>query len=89
MTRPRVVAGLWLACAFVTWNVIFDRLVATSALDFTRTQVVRHQRSEPLASIHDGFTPSIRASAARASLWTLPVVIAGGAAVFLSRRRAR
>jgi hypothetical protein len=89
MTERRLVAALWLAFAVVAWNVIFDRLVWTAATEFTREQVVRYQAGQSVTSIHDGFSPQMRRAALQASLWTLPIILAGAAAVFLPFRRVR
>jgi hypothetical protein len=88
MTR-RVLVALWLVFAFVAWNVIFDQLVATSAVEFTRDQVTRHHQGQPVTSIHDGFSPRVGEAAVEASLWTLPILAAGALATFFSFRRVR
>jgi hypothetical protein len=87
MRRRGVVIALWLVFAFVTWNVVFDRYVATDAVEFTREQIVRRQQGEPVTSIHEGFTPRVGRAAIRASLWTMPIVAAGAVAAFLTFRR--
>lgn len=89
MMRRGVVVALWCVFAFVTWNVIFDRLVATAAVEFTRDQVMRHQGGQPLTSIHEGFSPRVREAALLASLWTVPVVAVGALSIFFSFRRVR
>lgn len=89
MTRLSVVIALWAAFAFVTWNVLFDRYVMTAAVEFTREQVVRHQRREALTSIHDGFTPRVHDAAQQASLRVAPLVLVGAASIFVSFRRVR
>jgi hypothetical protein len=89
MTRRGLVISLWLVFACVAWNVIFDRLVWTAATEFTREQVLRHQAGDPVTSIHEGFSPRVRAAALHASLWTLPIVAAGAALTFVSFRRVR
>lgn len=87
MSRPVVLAVLWLVCAFVVWNVVFDRQVAVDALDFTREQVLRHQDGRALTSIHAGFSPLVREAALRAAVWTSPILLAGVLAVYFSVRR--
>jgi hypothetical protein len=82
MTHRRVAIALWLVFAAVAWNVIFDRLVWTAATEFTRDQIVHYQAGEPITSIHGGFSPRLRAAAVQASLWTLPIIASGAAAVF-------
>ena len=89
MSRRAVVIALWGAFTFVTWHVIFDRLVWTAATDFTRQQVTAHDAGRPTSTIHDGFSPRVRDAAVQASLWTLPVVAAGALTVYLSFRQGR
>lgn len=89
MTRVGLVAALWAVCAFVTWNVMFDRHVMTSAVEFTRHQVVRHQDGDVLLSIHEGFSPSVTQAARRATLWVVPIVAVGGLMTFLTFRQGR
>ena len=89
MTRPGVVIALWAAFVFVAWNVIYDQLVWTAATEFTREQVTQFQAGRAVTSIHDGFSPRVSDAAWRASLWTLPIVAAGGVAVYFSIRRIR
>ena len=89
MTRVGVVAALWAAFAFVTWNVIFDRHVMASALEFTRDQVVRYHNGDVLLSIHEGFSPSVRQAAVQATLWIVPIMAVGTLTTWLTFRRAR
>lgn len=82
MKNRRVVVALWLACAFVTWNVVFDRGVAVAAVEFTRDQIARHQQGEPVAFIDDAFSPRVRAAALEASLYAIAILVVGGVVVF-------
>jgi hypothetical protein len=89
MMRRGVVTVLWLVFAFVAWNVIFDRLVADAAAEFTQQQVRRQQAGETLTTIHDGFSPRVREAAVQASLWTAPILVVGAAVIHFSFRRVR
>ena len=87
MTRAVVVAFcFWLVLAFVTWNVIFDRHVAVSAVAFTREQTRNHLAGRPVVSIDDAFSPEVSAAASRASLWAGAVVLVGAMASVRARR---
>ena len=86
-TRRGVVIALWIAFAFVTWNVIFDRQVANAAVEFTRDQVVRHQQGIATTSIDVGFSPRVSDAAWRASLWTSPILVAGAVSIYFGFRR--
>jgi hypothetical protein len=81
MTSRRVVLALWLAWAFVTWNVVFDRAVAVAGAEFTRDQIARHQQGEPVAFIEEAFTPRVRAAAVEASLYAAVILVAGAVVV--------
>jgi hypothetical protein len=85
--RRGVVIALWLAFAFVTWNVIFDRHVAGAAVEFTREQIIRYQQGLATTSIDVGFSPRVRDAAMRASLWTSPIIVAAALSVYFGFRR--
>jgi hypothetical protein len=91
MSRSAVVTFcFWLVLAFVTWNVVFDRRVATAAVAFTREQTGHRQRGQPITSIADGFSPQVRTAALRATLWAggiaaLGVLVSLSAARWLRR----
>jgi hypothetical protein len=85
MTSRRVLLALWLAWAFVTWNVVFDRAVAVAGAEFTRDQIARHQKGEAVAFIEDAFSPRVGAAAVEASLYAA-VILVTGAVVMLRKR---
>ncbi len=89
MMRLGVVAALWAVFALVTWNVIFDRYVMVSAVEFTRDQIVRSQSGAALISIHEEFSPRVRHAAVRAILGVVPVIAAAALTLFLTFRRGR
>ena len=89
MRRTGVIVALWALFAFLTWNVVFDRYVMSSAIEFTRDQITRHQSGEALTSIHEGFSPRVQDAARQASLWIVPIIAAGAVAAFLTIRRIR
>jgi hypothetical protein len=82
------VAMLWLAFSFVTWNVVFDRQVATAALDYTQEQVGRYDRGEPTARIDEGFAPRVRRAALIASIPATLILVAGALVMRRAWRRA-
>jgi len=88
MSRLAVGSALWLAAAFVVWNVIFDRLVSDAAVAFTRDQIRREQQAMPLTPIQVGFSPQVRQAAWSASLWTSPVIGAGVLLLYVTYRRS-
>jgi hypothetical protein len=89
MSRLAAAIALWMAFVFVAWNVIYDRYVAVSALEFTREQIQRHQRGDALTSIHDAFSPRVGEAAWRATMWVAPLVLGGAVSIYVTFRRAQ
>jgi hypothetical protein len=87
MSRLSAAIVLWALFVFVAWNVIYDRYVAIAAVDFTRQQILAHERGASLTSIHEGFSPRVRDAAWRASLFVSPIAIVGGVAIYMTFRR--
>ena len=85
MKQRRLAIALWLAFAFVTWNVSFDRSVADAAHSFTREQIVRQQQGSPPIPIETGFSPHLQPAALRASLYATIVLTCAIAAIRRSR----
>jgi hypothetical protein len=77
---------LWAVFAFMIWNVAFDRQMSTSAFHFTREQVERRQRGEPVESIEVGFRPRVTEAAAWASLWAVGALGLGVAVNLVARQ---
>jgi hypothetical protein len=87
MSRRAVIA-LWIAFAFVTWNVVFDRQVAVAALEFTQEQIARAGRGEPTARIDQAFQPRVRRAALIASIPAGLILVAGAVVLRLAARPA-
>jgi hypothetical protein len=85
----RTLIALWLLCAFVTWNVAFDRGVNDLATEFTRDQILRYQAGRPVSSIDDAFSPRVRIAALHASAWAGGVLAVGAVIVGLDARSRR
>jgi hypothetical protein len=85
MRRRRLAAALWLAFAFVTWNVVFDRGVADAARTFTREQIERDQDGAALVPIEIGFSPKLRPAALRATAYAGVVLLCGAVVIVRSR----
>ncbi|HXG89979.1 MAG TPA: hypothetical protein VNJ02_16750 [Vicinamibacterales bacterium] len=81
MRSRRTVIVLWLAFAWVAWNVVFDHGVTAGAIEFTRQQVVRHQRGEAVALIEEAYAPRVRAAAMNASLAATAILAIGAAVI--------
>ena len=85
----RLALVLWAACAFVTWNVAFDRSVYFSAVRYTQDQIQRHDRGERVSSIDEAFSPELVRAAWSATIWGGAVLVAGVTLVALVSRRGR
>ena len=83
----RLTAAIWLAAAFVTWNVVFDRQLAVEAARFTHQNVLAYQQGRPTLTIDTAFRPDIPAAVRSASLWTAAVLAVGGVTMVLASRR--
>lgn len=89
MWGRRIAVGLWLALAFVTWNVVFDRAVWQAAARFTRENVERHERGAPLPTINEAYRPAVPQAAWSASAWAGGVLVVGAVAINAAGRRRR
>ena len=89
MSRLALAISLWAAFVLITWNVIYDRYVAVSAVEFTRQQILAYERGAQVTSIHEGFSPRVREAAWRASLLVSPIVAVGGIAIYFTFRPRR
>jgi hypothetical protein len=88
-TAKKTALVLWIAFAFVTWNVVFDRHVYVAAVRFTQQQIARHQRGEQVSSIEEAFTPELGRAALRASAWGGAVLVVGIVLAGAAARRTR
>lgn len=89
MWVKRLAFTLWLALTIVTWNAIFDREVWTAAEQFTRDNVARYERGEPVPTINEAYRPRIHVAAREALLWAGAVFAAGAVALTIAGRVAR
>jgi hypothetical protein len=85
MRHRRIAAALWLAFAFVTWNVAFDRGVADAAHSFTREQIKRYEDGAAVVPIEIGFTPQLWPAALRATIYAGAVLLCGAVVIGRSR----
>ncbi|HYU78221.1 MAG TPA: hypothetical protein VEK56_04505 [Vicinamibacterales bacterium] len=85
----RLVLAVWAALAFVIWNVVYDREVSLAGAEFTRTQVQRYQRGEPVASINAAFRPRVAHAAQIASIWGGGVLTTGIVLSKIAERQSR
>jgi hypothetical protein len=82
----RTALAIWFACAFVTWNVVFDRGVNRAAVEFTQQQIERHARGEPTRTINEAFRPRLGDAALTASVWGAAVLASGLIVIRLAAR---
>ena len=69
-SKPGVAAiGLWLVFAFVTWNVVFDRLIVLAGRRYVYAAVVSARQTGSYQRIDDWMRP-----ATTQAVWTASVV---------------
>jgi hypothetical protein len=84
----RIVIGLWLTAAVVTWNAVFDARIRAGTREYVDRQRAFEQGQGPRADM-DAVMRAAAASGLRAAtLWTL-VVVAPGVALLVRRRWGR
>ncbi len=87
MTRkPQVAASLWAVLAFVLWNVLFDKGVEHSTIDFVTQRADYLAGAGPRVDLAEAMRAGIGHSARHASLLSLPCV---AVALALGRRALR
>jgi hypothetical protein len=89
MRAYRVEIACWLLCAFVAWNVAFDRAVADAGSEFAREQILRYQQQQPVQTIDEAFTPRVHHAALMATAWAALVAAAGAVVIAAGARRTR
>jgi hypothetical protein len=80
MTQRRAVVVaivLWLALAFVVWNVVFDRLIVLAGRRYSHDATVLYRSTGRYLRIDDVMRPAIRRGVAVASAVAGPIAIAG------------
>jgi hypothetical protein len=87
MTKQvRLAIGLWALFAVIVFNVTFDWQTRMAGHEFAGAQVRRHLSGQPLPTINDGFTPLVRAAAARAGGWSGLILATGVIATVAASR---
>ena len=89
MRSRRVDIACWILCAFVAWNVAFDREVAVAGSEFARQQIISYQQGQPVRTIEQAFIPRVHAAALMATGWAVLVAAIGAAVIAFGARRTR
>ena len=88
MTRPaRVAIALWAVLALAVFSVTFDWQTRKAGLLFAGNQVRHHAAGLPVATINEGFRPTVRAAALRSSVW-LGLILSTGVVATIAASRA-
>jgi len=86
VTKSRAARWLWLAFAFVVWNVVFDRMIVQAGRDYVDLAVAAAKNNAPYVKIED----TMRPAQSRALWWAtgsaLAILVTGIAAI---RRASR
>jgi hypothetical protein len=82
VTKSRAAAWLWIALAFVVWNVVFDRVIVQSARDYLDLAIASARSGGAYVRIDDTMRP-----ARTRAFWLASASAAGILVVFISIRR--
>ncbi len=90
--RVRTAIVLWLVCAAVVWNVIFDRMLVLAGRRYSHDAMVLYRRTGQYLRIDDVMRPAVSeaawfASAVALALAVVALVLIGLAASYDRRRR--
>ena len=85
--RPRLATALWIVCAVIVWNVVFDRVLVVAGREYVRSARAAAAGSGPYARIDDQMRPAASRACWTASAAAGVIVTIGIAAVRLAARR--
>ena len=84
LNRPRLAAWLWVAWAFVVWNLVFDRVIIEAGRDYVRLAAAASREGGPYARIEDTMRPARSRALWLASSSAAVILVVG----FVAIRRA-
>ncbi len=88
-SRVRAAALLWIACAAVVWNVIFDRVLVLAGRRYVQAAALAARESEAYLRIDDWMPAAASRGLWLASAGAGLALIAGFAAIAVGMRRER
>jgi hypothetical protein len=84
--RVRLAAALWIALAFVVWNVIFDRVLVVAGRRYSAEARGAFLSGQPYLRIDDAMRPAARHGVKVASLAGGAIAVGGLLAVKFAAR---
>jgi hypothetical protein len=85
--RYRVALALWIVCAFVIWNVVFDRVVVIAGRQYVHAAALAEQTSRPYERIDDWMPAAVSRGVRLASLVAGLIALAGIVGIVIASRR--
>ena len=82
MTKSRAATWLWIAFAFVVWNVVFDRVIVQAGRDFVDLAMATARSGAAPVKIEDTMRP-----ARSRAFWLATASATAILVVFISARR--
>jgi len=82
VTKKRAATWLWIAFAFVVWNVVFDRVIVQAGRDYVDLAMAAARNNAPYVKIEDTMRP-----ARSRALWLATASATAILVVFISARR--
>ncbi len=86
--RRRTATWLWILCAFVVWNVVFDRVIINAGRDYLDVANAAMKGSGAYARIDEAMGPARSRAFWWATSSAMAILIAGTAAVRRASRAA-
>jgi len=82
----RLALALWIACAVVVWNVVFDRVLVLAGREYVHAATVAADGAAPYARINDWMRPALGRALWLASGAAGAVLVVGMTGIRLARR---
>jgi hypothetical protein len=87
LNRPRLAAWLWVAWAFVVWNLVFDRVIIEAGREYVRIALAAADRGGPYAKIDDTMRPARSRALWLATASAGVILVVGFVAIRRANRR--
>jgi hypothetical protein len=83
----RVAMGLWIAWAFLTWNVVFDHVIVVAGREYLVAAGLAARSAGPYARLDDWMHPAVARAAWVASACAAVILTVGWVGIRFAGRR--